>query len=50
MEKDTFSQQGGADYLTPDELGLPARELVSTDDAIEVEQIRGRLVRGFYGT
>jgi hypothetical protein len=36
--------------LSPDELGLLAKQLASASDSIEAARIKERLTRGFYGT
>src|SRR6059036_491941 len=41
--------EGRGNRLTPEELGVLAKELAATSDATEASRIRERLTRGFYG-
>lgn len=41
--------EGKGNRLSPEELGLLAKELASATDAIEAARIKERLTRGFYG-
>lgn len=41
--------EGKGNRLSPEELGLLARQLASATDAIEAARIKERLTRGFYG-
>ena len=41
--------EGGGNRLSPEELGLLARQLASASDPTEAARIRERLSRGFYG-
>ena len=42
--------EGKGNRLGPEELGLLARQLASTSDAVEAARLKERLTRGFYGT
>jgi hypothetical protein len=41
--------EGKGHRLTPEELGLLARQLAAASDPVEAGRIRERLTRGFYG-
>jgi hypothetical protein len=41
--------EGRGNRLSPDELGLLAKELASASDSVEAARIKERLTRGFYG-
>jgi hypothetical protein len=41
--------EGKGNRLSPDELGLLAKQLASASDSVEAARIRERLTRGFYG-
>jgi hypothetical protein len=41
--------EGWGNRLSPEELGLLAKQLSSATDAIEAARIKERLTRGFYG-
>ena len=41
--------EGKSNRLSPEELGLLARDLAAAKDAAEAGRIRERLTRGFYG-
>ena len=41
--------EGKGNRLGPEELGLLARQLASTSDAVEAARLKERLTRGFYG-
>lgn len=41
--------EGKGNRLSPEELGLLAKQLASASDAIEAARIKERLTRGFYG-
>ena len=41
--------EGKGNRLSPEELGLLAKELAAASDPIEAARIRERLTRGFYG-
>lgn len=41
--------EGKGNRLTPDELGLLAKQLASASDPLEAARIKERLTRGFYG-
>lgn len=41
--------EGKGNRLTPEELGLLARQLAAASDPIEAARIKERLTRGFYG-
>jgi hypothetical protein len=43
------SLSGQGHRLGPEELGLLAKRLASTDDAAEAAELRERMTRGFYG-
>lgn len=42
--------EGKGHRLSPEELGLLAKELAATPDPIEAARIKERLTRGFYGS
>lgn len=41
--------EGKGNLLSPEELGLLAKQLASASDPIQAARIKERLVRGFYG-
>jgi hypothetical protein len=41
--------EGKGHRLSPEELGLLAKELASASDAVEAARLKERLTRGFYG-
>ena len=41
--------EGKGNRLSPEELGLLAKRLVTAKDPVEASQIKERLTRGFYG-
>lgn len=41
--------EGKSNRLTPEELGVLAKELASAADPVQAARIRERLTRGFYG-
>jgi hypothetical protein len=41
--------EGRGNRLSPEELGLLAKQLASASDSIEAARLRERLTRGFYG-
>ena len=41
--------EGRGNRLSPEELGLLAKELAAASDPIEAARIKERLTRGFYG-
>jgi hypothetical protein len=41
--------EGKGNRLSPEELGLLAKQLASASDAVEAARLRERLTRGFYG-
>lgn len=41
--------EGRGNRLSPDELGLLAKDLASASDSVEAARIKERLTRGFYG-
>ena len=43
------SLEGKGNRLSPEELGLLAKELAAAPDPIEAARIKERLTRGFYG-
>ncbi|MBI4220310.1 MAG: hypothetical protein HY682_09225 [Chloroflexi bacterium] len=43
------SLEGKGNRLSPEELGLLAKQLASASDPVEAARIKERLTRGFYG-
>jgi hypothetical protein len=43
------SLEGKGNRLTPEELGLLAKQLAGSKDPVEAARLRERLARGFYG-
>lgn len=49
MTPELASLEGKGNRLTPEELGLLAKQLADTKDPREAARLRERLTRGFYG-